>query len=116
MGGCSGGFGELDSSFTDGDVLLPGYMYYIDTSSSPLSGVVGAGSEDGQIITIVDISGSFNTNYFTISASGTTLNDGSTYICDTDNSAYILYYDTTYGWRVTGGQYKQTSQNTSPSD
>ena len=82
---------------------MPGNLYYIDTSSSALSGYLPAGSEDGEIITVVDISGSFGTNSFTIETSGTTINDAGAFVCETDNSAYFLFYESTYGWRLTTG-------------
>jgi hypothetical protein len=45
-------------------------MYYIDTSSNPLSGTMTEGEESGDVITVIDITGSFGSNTFTIAATG----------------------------------------------
>lgn len=103
--GAGAGFGELDNTFVNDDILHPGFMYYIDTSSNPISGTMAEGSENGDVITVVDITGSFGTNTFTIEATGgqNIINDNDIFYCDTNNGVYIFFWDSTYGWRTTEG-------------
>jgi hypothetical protein len=92
-GSGAGGFGVLDNTFLSGDVLFPGFMYYIDTSSTPLSGTMTEGEEDGDVITVVDISGSFDLNTFTIEATGgqNIINESDTFYCDSKNGVYVFF-------------------------
>lgn len=116
--GAGAGFGELDSSFSNDDILYPGFMYYIDTSTNPLSGTISEGEETGDVITVVDISGSFATNTFTIEATGgqNIINDNSVFKCDTNNGVYIFFWDSTYGWRTNEGGNVGIEKDIKPSE
>jgi hypothetical protein len=91
------GFGTPVVDFTNGDILYPDHFYLIDTSTAPLSAALSSDVTDGDVVTILDESGSFSSNTFTVASSASNILGISTYECDTSNELVQFIYSDNYG-------------------
>jgi len=64
------GYGATDTSFSNSDPLIAGTIYFMDTTSGSLTGVLPESPSIGQVVTIVDNNGKFKLNPFYINGNG----------------------------------------------
>lgn len=89
------GYSSAVSSFSDNDPLAAGGIYFIDTSSNSLTGILPSAPSIGQEISIYDNTGSFNSNAFYVNGNGNDIMGSGTATLDTANSLTKLVFNGT---------------------
>ena len=89
----SDGYSATDSSFSNNDPLIAGTIYFIDTTSSSLTGVLPESPSTGQVVTIVDNNGNFKTNPFYINGNGNNIMGSSTLTLNTKDVICKLIFN-----------------------
>lgn len=107
-----GGLGTL-TSFNSGDTFKPGYLYSVDTSSSPVSGYTISSPTSGDSFSIIDYAGNFSDNSLTVIAQdGYTIN-GATQKTFSVNDTIASFIFTGNEWKVDIGGLSTASAGTS---
>lgn len=98
-----GGLGKVNTSFVGGNVLEVGTIYMIDTTTTSLTGSIQSSAKVGDFVTVVDLSGSFDTNSLVInSPGGETILGESYYVAENENAVYQFVKASATEWKVFG--------------
>jgi hypothetical protein len=100
-GGTSGGVTWANvqtASFT----ANVGTGYAVNTTAGAITMTLPASPAAGDVVTVTDYAGTFNTNYLTINPNGNKINGSisSVVLPNQNNSAGFVYIDTTQGWKT----------------
>jgi len=98
----SSGYGATNNSFSDNDTLFPGTIYFIDTTSSTMMGILPASPSIGQTVTIVDDAGMFKGHPFYVNGNGNNIMGESSLTLNVRNTIVDLIFNGTE-WKTNVG-------------
>lgn len=76
-----------------------GFVYLVDTTSGPITGLLPASPAEGDLVGFVDLAGKFNNNNFTIGRNSSEIMNLAEDMTVSDNySRVYLMYETNNGW------------------
>lgn len=107
----SDGYGATDTVFANNDPLVAGTAYFINTTSSSLTGILPETPSIGQKVTIFDTAGQFRTNPFYVNGNGKNINGSSTLTLNVKDSIVDLTYNGTQWLANFGGSGSATGSS-----